>query len=85
MNKRRLGLLAAVRMTPPEYTFRRSTAFWSLLRSAITDPENRSEAVGWLGLAALRALDPASWRRERDPAGDMQSGVRLRAERHRRP
>lgn len=77
----RLPRIGSVRVAHQEYTFRRSTVFWSLLRSAITDPDNRSEAVGWLGLAALRTLDPVSWRRERDPAGDIQSWARLWAER----
>jgi hypothetical protein len=77
----RLPRIGSVRVAHLECTFRRSAVFWSLLRSAITDPGNRSEAVGWLGLAALRALDPASWRRERDPAGDIQSWARLWAER----
>ena len=73
----RLGTVGSIRVQRLDCTFRRADAFRSLLWAAITDRENRGEAAGWLGLAALRALSPAAWRREHDPAGDRQSWVRL--------
>jgi hypothetical protein len=73
----RLGAVGSIRVQRLDCTFRRADAFRSLLWAAITDRENRGEAAGWLGLAALRALSPAAWRREHDPAGDRQSWVRL--------
>jgi hypothetical protein len=76
----RLPRVGSVRVERFEYTFRRASALPALLWSAITDRAAREEAVGWLPLAAIRALDPSSWLRQRDPEGDRQSWVRLWAE-----
>lgn len=76
----RLRSVGSVRVRRIEFTFRRASTFTAFLRvvvSPTSDRDSRAEAAGWLGLAALRLLDPSSWRRVRDPAGDRQSWVRL--------
>ena len=76
----RLNRVGSVRVQRSEHTFRRAGAQLSFLRIAVdpyADPDSRKEALAWLPLALLRAADPSSWRRERDPAGDRQSWVRL--------
>jgi hypothetical protein len=76
LSSTRLPRVGSVRVERFEYTFRRASAFFMLLRSVITG-RGDEEAVGWLPLAAILALNPASWLRVRDPAGDRQSWVRL--------
>jgi hypothetical protein len=76
LSRTRLPAVGSIRVQRFEYTFRRASAFWMLLRSVITG-QGDEEAVGWLPLAAVLALSPTSWIRVRDPAGDRQSWVRL--------
>jgi hypothetical protein len=73
----RLGSVGSIRVQRLDCTFRRTAALRSLMWMAMTDPKNQDEATGFFWLAALRALSPAAWRQEHDPAGDRQSWVRL--------
>lgn len=80
LSRTRLPSVGSVRVERAPHIFRRAGIFPTFLRAALdpqADPSARSEARAWLGLAALRALEPGSWQRVRDPAGDRQSWVRL--------
>ena len=76
LTRTRLPAVGSIKVERFDYTFRRASASWMLLRAILTG-QGGEEAVGWLPLAAITAISPASWLRVRDPAGDRQSWVRL--------
>lgn len=78
----RLPRVGSIRVQRVNYTYRRAYDLLPLLRGAFS---NNKEDREWYGsyafLALARLIEPSSWLAERDPAGDVQSWVRLWAER----
>jgi hypothetical protein len=62
LTRNRLPTVGSIKVERFDYTFRRASAFWMLLRSILTG-QGGEEAVGWLPLAAMTAISPASWLR----------------------